>query len=775
MEVLSLKKYMKRTAAAVICLMMTVMMLAGTALAADSSVHITNNGSIEKEYDSRVGQSFTPTQNGRLDAIDVKLSKAGYYDAKAYIELYAAGSDGLPTGSALATSGTKSINGNVSIDNWSKFSFSTPYTAEAGTQYIFVLRQIHTYGNLVYAYADNNSYSGGCMLKSHSWRKENGKDMAFRVWLTPAEYTVIFEEGDNGTIVDGETEQTVVYGGSAAEPEVEAGLGYCHTGWSDESFDCVTKNITTTALYEKLTYSVEFLPGSHGSISPEDESLATQTVDYGDDAIEPTIIPDAGYRFIGWNGSFDNITQDVTLTAQYKKESYTVKFLPGEHGRIRSYGPAATQTVIHGFGAFSPIVTADFGYVFIGWDTAFNKVESDLIITARYAPIKFPVTFVVGDYGTFDPDGAPGEQWVIYGGSAVAPTVTPAEGYSFFGWDRPFYSITKPTTITALYIPNYYWVTFKEGTNGTFDETGAPSVQWIRHGSGAQAPTVIPDEGYYFDDWSGSFDNVTSHLIITAQYALKTYTVEFQSGENGIFDDSGADALQTVDHGGSATAPTVIPYTGYSFTGWSTEFDNITQDTIVTAQYQKNSYTVTFESNGGSAVADISALYDTAIEEPAEPIREYYSLGGWYKDAELTNQWDFETDKVGSSDMTLYAKWNADAITNIPLKHTMYVGGRVTWSPQPPNGTWTFDEAYLSGDPQGSPATFTALKKGVTYVTYAANGVNYQIEVTILEALMPVTGQQSTWIWIFGGIGICLAAGAVLLMLKKRRQSVCNE
>ena len=601
-----------------------------------------------------------------------------------------------------------------------------------------------------------------------------GFNQSINVEYAYYEYDVTFEKGEHGTFdeQDSPLKQKVTYGQNATPPTVKADEGYKFTGWSG-SCENVKENRTLVAQYEQLC-KVTFKKGAFGTFD-ESGAPSVQWVESGSSATAPTVKPFKGYEHIGWNGSYEDVTQDVTLTAQYKKKSYTVEFLPGDHGGFSYFGAPAKQTVIHGFGAFAPTVVPHMGYVFTEWDAAFNKVTSNLVITALYEPIMVPVIFQAGENGAFDPDGASGEQSVIFGRSATAPTVIPSEGYVFVGWDKPFFFITKPTTVTALYCPIYYRVTFKEGTSGSFDISGASSIQWIRHGLGATAPTVIPNEGYDFTSWSGSFDNVTSHLTITAQYALKTYSVEFLPGTNGSFDAAGAAALQTVEHGGSAAAPTVKPAEGYSFTGWSCAFDNIKQNTTVTAQYQKNSYTVTFECNGGSAVAAITALYDTNINKPADPTRAHYSFAGWYKDAQLSVPWDFATDKVGSADITLYAKWSANAISNIPLKHTMYVGGRVTWSPQPSNGAWTFDAAYLSSNAKGSPATFTALKKGVTLVTYSANGVNYQIEVTILEALMPVTGQQSTWIWIFGGLGICLAGSAVLLMLRKRRHGTCNE
>jgi len=80
-------------------------------------------------------------------------------------------------------------------------------------------------------------------------------------------------------------------------------------------------------------------------------------------------------------------------------------------------------------------------------------------------------------------------------------------------------------------------------------------------------------------------------------------------------------------------------------------------------------YTVTFDSQGGSAVAPITVISGNSIAVPAAPTKEGDSFSGWYKDAGLTDAWNFSTDKV-LGDITLYAKWTNSASTgeNMILK-----------------------------------------------------------------------------------------------------------
>jgi uncharacterized repeat protein (TIGR02543 family) len=70
-------------------------------------------------------------------------------------------------------------------------------------------------------------------------------------------------------------------------------------------------------------------------------------------------------------------------------------------------------------------------------------------------------------------------------------------------------------------------------------------------------------------------------------------------------------------------------------------------------------YTVTFESNGGSAVDPVTVESGGKLTKPTDPTMEGKTFVGWYKEADLTNPWNFDTDTV-SANITLYAKWTQD-------------------------------------------------------------------------------------------------------------------
>ena len=91
--------------------------------------------------------------------------------------------------------------------------------------------------------------------------------------------------------------------------------------------------------------------------------------------------------------------------------------------------------------------------------------------------------------------------------------------------------------------------------------------------------------------------------------------------------------------------------------------ENMADSAVMTASFTKyissgtgtTSYTVKFETNGGSAIADKTVDKGDKITKPASPTKEGYTFAGWYSDKELTQEYDFGKDVTGN--ITLYAKW----------------------------------------------------------------------------------------------------------------------
>lgn len=144
-----------------------------------------------------------------------------------------------------------------------------------------------------------------------------------------------------------------------------------------------------------------------------------------------------------------------------------------------------------------------------------------------------------------------------------------------------------------------------------------------------------------------------------------TYTVTFNS-QGG----SAVSPITGITPGTKITKPADPTRTGYTFDGWHKEAaltnkwdfanDTVTQDITLYAKWLANvgtTYTVTFNSQGGSAVSQITGVLSGAkITRPADPTRAGYTFGGWYKETALTNIWDFANDTI-TQNISLYARW----------------------------------------------------------------------------------------------------------------------
>ena len=118
------------------------------------------------------------------------------------------------------------------------------------------------------------------------------------------------------------------------------------------------------------------------------------------------------------------------------------------------------------------------------------------------------------------------------------------------------------------------------------------------------------------------------------------------------FDTAGGSEIApiTQDYGTVITAPEAPTREGYTFIGWDKEIPTTmpAENMTVTAQWKINRYTITFDTNGGSEIAPITQDYGTAITAPANPTREGYTFIGWDKAIPAT---------MPAENITLKAKW----------------------------------------------------------------------------------------------------------------------
>ncbi|MCR4664648.1 MAG: leucine-rich repeat protein, partial [Paludibacteraceae bacterium] len=207
--------------------------------------------------------------------------------------------------------------------------------------------------------------------------------------------------------------------------------------------------------------------------------LKSEKVSEGEDATAPDDPAREGYHFTGWDKAFSNVQSDLTITATYAVNTYTVTFYDKD-GTTK----LKTETVNYGDGATAPEYNEYEGLHFTGWDKKFDVITSDLDVFAQYAVNTYIVTFLDWDEKELK------SEKVEHGSAATAPVDPTRENYTFNGWDADFHEVKSDMTINATYAINTYTVTFVD-----WDEKVLKSEK-VEHGSAATAPADPTREGY---------------------------------------------------------------------------------------------------------------------------------------------------------------------------------------------------------------------------------------------------------------------------------------
>ena len=354
------------------------------------------------------------------------------------------------------------------------------------------------------------------------------------------------------------------------------------------------------------------------------------------------------------------------------------------------------------------------GYAFDGWfvdeartipwnfDT--DTVSGDLTLYGGWSRAAYAVTFNLG----YD-----GEVTTLMFDEALLDEPQPPirDGYVFGGWYKDE---------TLLYAWNFA-MDEVHGDTELYARWIAAPIRPTPTPPAPPAPTPPPPP--------------TPVPPTTLPAPVNTYTVTFDP--NG---GSTVAPYRNVPSGDTIEWPRDPYREGYTFVGWYRDrnlarawnfpSDRVQGNITLYAKWAQAAHTVTFNSNGGSAVADYRNIRDNAIiERPADPYRFGYAFAGWYRDRNLTRAWNFRSDRVRES-ITLYAGWEPVAV-NItvrfdptggnpqPLDITIASGGSITlpgaparpgfafrgWFTQSEGGTLA-GNANATFTPQGSVTLF---------------------------------------------------------------------
>ena len=188
----------------------------------------------------------------------------------------------------------------------------------------------------------------------------------------------------------------------------------------------------------------------------------------------------------------------------------------------------------------------------------------------------------------------------------------------------------------------------------------------------------------HFENWN---------LIDVCSYK-DSFTVDFNT-----------DCPTTIDsqslNGGSKVEEPSISFVGHTLEGWYTDkgfsnkwdFENntVTKDLTLYAKWNGTQKTVTYKCNYDKENFTAQQEVGRIIAKPSDPMWIDHRFSGWYKDAALTDEWDFATDTMPDSDLTLYGKWAEE------IGYDPYIANNVTSGEKTFNGhSYTHIMTYMS-------------------------------------------------------------------------------
>ena len=338
-----------------------------------------------------------------------------------------------------------------------------------------------------------------------------------------------------------------------------------------------------------------------------------------------------GYEFKCWSvnevekavGDEITITADTTVKAVWKAKSYTITF--------DTNGGSAIDPITQNYGTaiVAPSNPTKTGYTFAGWDKTIPSTmpAENMTITATWQINQYTITF--------NTDGGSTVAAITqnYGTTIIAPENPTKTGYTFKKWDAeiPATMPAENITITAEWDINQYTITFNTDGGSAIDAITQD------YGTAIVAPANPTKSGYTFTGWDKTIPSTmpAENMTITAQWTEvipNTYTVTYTDGVDNV--ELFADQVNAnITEGAATPAFNGTPVReGYTFAGWTPSVaGTVTANATYTATWTINQYTITFDTDGGSAIDPITQNYGTAIVAPANPTKSGYTFTGWDK------------------------------------------------------------------------------------------------------------------------------------------------
>lgn len=393
-------------------------------------------------------------------------------------------------------------------------------------------------------------------------------------------------------------------------PQPQDKVGYT-TGWDKSDFTNITSDITVTAISRPNDYTITYrhLDPMNNPMTVTDGT--TQKVTY-DAAYTLKTLECYGYTFNGWMNGVDLLAQsgtwtipsNVTLKPNWSNNYYTITFIQEDGSsvdRIVENGDVLTDI---------PAINPIDGYN-LSWSvTDFSTITENTSVTIVKEAKTYAVTYALDNGESVD--GATSDS-VVYGSPYQLKTPT-KQGYNFVCW-----KLEDGTAITAS---GASWL-YAQDVTLTAEWTESTNVVTFVHADGTTETrtvatgstlTDIPTpkqtvEGYVVSWDRTNFSGISSAVTVGTVRTPKNYAVTYNLAAGESVDGEMTD---TVTYDAAYALKAATKY-GYTFVGWQTADGKVVPATgsawklandagiALTAKWQDNFYTVTFNNTDGTS------------------------------------------------------------------------------------------------------------------------------------------------------------------------------
>ncbi len=531
--------------------------------------------------------------------------------------------------------------------------------------------------------------------------------------------------GNNYTLVKTETMTGTTDGKTAAAAQNLTGF----TPKTIQQVNIAADGSTVVKIYyTRNSYTIQFTYGEQAS---SENVPITYKAKY-ESTIYAPIMSLEGYDFDGFkgfqpegnNGGMKVTAGDMKFAAQwkpgtgitYRVEHYTQN-TAGTGYTLSGEDPVESKTGATGERVTAASLSRDLTGLTFDHATVDGQTVTDFPIAANGRTVvklyynRNDVTLTFNSQGGSEVSSITKK----FGQSITMPANPTKTGYTFAGWYTNV-ECTDDAKFTASAMPGENLTLYAKWTVNKYTVTyvvdNERTTKQVEFGTEVTLPKPPAEKaGYTFNRW-----DVSGAVMTDSKFTMPannvTITATWTANRYTItFDTDGGSAVaaMTQDYGTAVTAPAAPAKTGYTFAGWDPALPaTMPLDGLaVKAKWTVNQYTITFNTDGGSTVAAITQDYGTAVTAPENPTKTGYTFAGWDKTI---------PDTMPANHMTIKAKWTANTYNitynldggTMSSQPATHTYGTATTIPNPTKVGYDFAGWQINGADKGTNLTLGA-------------------------------------------------------------------